>query len=277
MPQPPIVITGASTGMGKAAALQLAHAGHPLVLILREGQKGRDAHAEIVQRSGNRAVELEPADLSSQAEIHRAVDHILQKHNRIGVLLNNAGAEFKQRQLSVDGIEMTFAVNQMAPFLLTHLFYNALKAHGAARVVTTASSLQFPFDLADYNREKSYDGIKVYGQSKLANIQFTLALARRLEGTGITANCLAPGIVRTELFRQSRGINGLVFGPLGRLFMDSPDKAARKIVRLALDPTLDKVSGIYFAKDRPAKAIPAAYDEEASHGLWRLCERLGGL
>ncbi|UXN73199.1 SDR family NAD(P)-dependent oxidoreductase [Devosia sp. A8/3-2] len=203
MPTSPIIITGASSGMGKAAALQLAQLGHPLVLLLHDGQKGRDAHAEIVQRSGNRAVELEHADLASQADIGAAAARILERHKRLAGFIANAGAHFSERTLSPDGLEMTLAINHLAPFLLTNLLHDALKAHGAARIVLTASSLQFPFDFADYNRDRAYDGYRVYGQTKLANVQFTFAPARRLEG--ITVNCLAPGLVRTDIYRRTRG------------------------------------------------------------------------
>ncbi len=270
----PIVITGASGGIGKAAALQLAQAGHALVLIVRDGQKGRDAHAEIVQLSGNRAVEVEPADLSSQAEIRRAAANILGRHRQIRAFVSNAGAYFTARQLSVDGIEMTFAINHLAPFLLTQLLFDGLKSFGDARVVVTSSGLQFPFELDDYNRDRAYDGLKVYGQTKLANIQFTHALARRLEGSGVTANCLAPGLVRTQLFRSLTGFRSLFFNTLAAPFMDSPDKGGRKITRLVLDPTLERVSGVFFDKDKPAKAIDAAYDEAACYGLWTLSESL---
>lgn len=281
VPTSPIVITGASTGLGKAAALQLAAEGRPLVLLLRDGAKGRDAHAEIVQRSGNRAIELEHADLASQAEIRAAAHRITERHAKIAGFISNAGAQFYDRELSPDGIEMTFAINHLAPFLLTHLFYDALKAYGAgpgapARVVLAASSLQFPLELTDYNREAAYDPWQVYGQSKLANVQFTLALAGRIEGTGITANCLAPGIVRTELFRRAKSRSQMLL-KLATPFMASPEKAARKIVRLAIDPEFAASNGLYFARNKPARANPSAYDEAAQEQLWSLSETLVNL
>lgn len=278
MPTPPIVITGASTGMGKAAALQLANAGHPLILLVRDGPKGRDAHAEIVQRSGNRAIEIEHADLASQTEIRAAAHRITERHPAIAGFISNAGAQFYDRELSSDGIELTFAINHLAPFLLTHLFYDALKTYGAgadapARVVVTASSLQVPFDLTDYNRDVAFNPFGVYGQTKFANVQFTLALARRLEGLGITVNCLAPGIVRTELFRRAKSRGKLLLRLLTP-FMISPERAARKIVRLATAPQLAQANGLYFVGKRSKTANAAAYDETAQEQLWALSERL---
>ena len=276
MPTSPIIITGASSGMGKAAALQLAQLGHPLVLLLRDGQKGRDAHAEIVQRSGNRAVELEHADLSSQADIRAAAARITGRHKRLSGFIANAGAHFSDRTLSPDGVEMTLAINHLAPFLLTHLLHDALKAHGSARIVLTASSLQFPFDFSDYNRDRAYDGYRVYGQSKLANVQFTFALARRLEGVGITVNCLAPGLVRTDVYRRTRGAARFLARTVLAPLMASPEKAGQKLVRLATDPALEQTSGVYFKHYRPSRAIPAAYDEAAQEQLWTLSEQLTG-
>jgi len=264
--------------MGKAAALQLANSGHPLILLLRDGPKGRDAHAEIVQRSGNRAIEIEHADLASQTEIRAAAHRITERHPAIAGFISNAGAQFYDRELSPEGIELTFAINHLAPFLLTHLFYNALKAYGAsasapARIVVTASSLQVPFDLTDYNRDAAFDAFGVYGQTKFANVQFTMALGRRLEGTGMTANCLAPGIVRTELFRRAKS-RGKLLVQLLRPFMVSPEKAARKIVRLATAPELAQSNGLYFVGKRSKQANAAVYDETAQEQLWALSERL---
>jgi NAD(P)-dependent dehydrogenase (short-subunit alcohol dehydrogenase family) len=278
----PIIITGASSGMGKAAALQLAGAGIPLVLILREGQKGRDAHAEIVQISGNRAVEIEIADLASRDDIRSAATRIAERYPQIRAFVSNAGVQFNERRLSPDGIELTFAINHLAPFLLTHMLFGPLKAHGAAsdapaRVVINASDMQLPFDFDDYNRDRAYRGWPVYGQSKLANVLFTFALAKRLDGTGITANCLAPGFVRTDLFRDAKGLRRLLFNAFGRFVMSSPERAARKIVRLATDPELDGANGLYFRRDKPAKAADAAYDAEAQARLWALSEQLTGL
>lgn len=278
MSTPPIIITGASTGMGKAAALQLASAGHPLILLVRDGSKGRDAHAEIVQRSGNRAIEIEHADLASQSEIRAAARRITERHPVIAGFISNAAAQFNERELSPDGIELTFAINHLAPFLLTHLFYDALKTYGAsknapARIVVTASSLQVPFDLADYNRDTAFDGFSVYAQSKFANLQFTLALARRLDGTGMTVNCLAPGKVRTELFRRVKS-RGKLFATLLQPFMISPERAARRIVSLATAAEFAEANGRYFVGTRAGKANAAAYDEAAQEQLWALSERL---
>jgi len=282
MPSAPIVITGASGGMGKAAARQLADAGLPLIILVREGQKGRDAHAEIVQLSGNRAVEIETADLSSMAETRAAAERILQRHPRIAGFIGNAGAHFADRRLTPEGIERTFAINHLSPFLLTHLLFGALQAHAAeagkqARVVLTASAMQVPFELDDYNRERGYNGWQVYGQSKFANVQFALALARRLDGTGITANCLAPCFVRTDIFRSNPAPMQWLLAATGRLFMTSPERAGTYITRLATDPALAETNGIYFDRNKPKRANEAAYDEVSQDQLWALSEQLTGV
>ncbi|SHE31463.1 NAD(P)-dependent dehydrogenase, short-chain alcohol dehydrogenase family [Devosia limi DSM 17137] len=268
--------------MGKAAARQLADAGLPLIILVREGQKGRDAHAEIVQLSGNRAVEIETADLSSMAETRAAAGRILERYPRIAGFIGNAGAHFAERRLTREGIERTLAVNCLSPFLLTHLLFGALQAHAAgagnhARVVLTASAMQIPFERDDYNRERGYDGWQVYGQTKFANVQFTLALARRLEGTGITANCLAPGFVRTDIFRHNPAPMQWLLAATGRLFMTSPERAGSYIARLATDPALTETNGIYFDRTKPRRANEAAYDEASQDQLWSLSERLTGL
>ena len=272
-----IVITGASSGIGKAAAFRLAREGRPLVMVCREGAKARAVHAEIVRASGNPAVELETADLSSQAQIREAAQSIRERHPEIAVLINNAGASFNHRRLSVDGIEMTFAVNHLAPFLLTNLLLDNLKAGAPARVVTVASDLQRPLRLDDLERNKSYKAYDVYGETKLANILFTFELARRLAGSRVTANALAPGFLRTGLMRDARPVVRAFMSVAGVFMMESADKGGARIVHAALAPGLAGTSGEFFVKNQPAKASAPAYDRALAAQLWAMSERLTGL
>lgn len=273
----PIVITGASSGIGKAAAHRLAQAGLPLVLVCREGPKARAVHAEIVRVSGNRAVELEPADLSSQAEIRAAASSIRDKHPAIGALINNAGACFSSRRLSVDGVEMTFAVNHLAPFLLTNLLLENLKAGAPSRIVTVSSDLQRPLHLDDLERRKAYKPLDVYGETKLANLLFSFELARRLAGTRVTANALAPGFLRTALMREASPLNRAMMSVLGLVMMESADRGGTRLVHATLAPALAGVSGEFYIKDQPARATPPAYDTALAAQLWAMSERLTGL
>ena len=278
MPQvAPIVITGASSGIGRAAAHVLAREGHPLVLVCREGAKARAVQAEIIRVSGNKAVELETADLSSQAQIRAVAQSIRGKHKAISALINNAGVAFTSRHLSVDGIEMTFAVNHLAPFLLTNLLLDNLKAGAPSRVVTTTSDLQRPLRLDDLDRTKSYKSFDVYGETKLANILFTFELARRLAGTRVTANAVAPGFLRTALMRNGTPTVKLMFKIMSVFMMEAPEKGADRIVHATLSPDLAGTSGELFVKNQPAKASAPAYDTALAAQLWAVSERMTGL
>lgn len=273
----PIIITGASSGIGKAAAFRLAREQRPLVLICREGPKARAVHAEIVRATGNRAVEFEPADLSSQVQIRAVAQSIRERHGSIAALINNAGAAFSERQVSVDGIEMTFAVNHLAPFLLSSLLLDRLKAGAPARIVNVASDAQRPLRLDDLDRTKSYQSFDVYRETKLANILFTFELARRLAGSRVTANALAPGYLRTALIRDTRPLMRTLQSFAGFFIMESAEKGGARIINLALSPDLDGTTGEYFLKTQPAKAIASAYDTALAAQLWAMSERLTGL
>jgi NAD(P)-dependent dehydrogenase (short-subunit alcohol dehydrogenase family) len=277
MAEGPIVITGASSGIGRAAALRLAQSGKPLVMVCREGPKARAVHAEIVRATGNRAVELEPADLSSQAQIRAVAASIRDRHPALSALVNNAGASFPDRQVSLDGIEMTFAINHLAPFLLTSLLIDRLKAGAPARVVVVSSDLQRPLRLDDLERRKGYNGGEVYGETKLANLLFTFELARRLAGTGVTANALAPGFLRTGLMRHARPMTRLVTTLMGAVMMESAEKGGERIAFAALSPTLLGRSGEYLVRNQPARASAPAYDRALAAQLWAMSERLTGL
>src|SRR5215210_5786673 len=195
------LITGASSGIGKATAMGLANMGASVVMVGRDRGRGEAAMAEIKEKSPNASVDLMLADVSSQQEIRRIADEFKDAHPRLDVLINNAGVFSSKRITSADGIEMTFAVNHLAYFLLTNLLLDVLKDSAPSRIVNVASGEQrnATIDFDELQGEKGYKGAKAYSQSKLANVLFTYELARRLEGTGITANCLHPGVVGTNL------------------------------------------------------------------------------
>lgn len=277
MAEAPIVITGASSGVGRAAAYRLARAGRRLVMVCREGPKARAVHAEIVRTSGNRSVELETADLSSQAQIRAVARSICDRHAALAGLINNAGAYFPRRQLCPDGIEMTFAVNHLAPFLLTSLLLDRLKAGAPARIVNVSSELQRPLHLDDLDRRKAYDGYEVYGETKLANLLFTFELARRLAGTRVTANAVAPGFLRTGLMRHAGPMSRLWLKLVGAVMMESADKGGDRLVHAMLAPSLAGVSGEFLVRNRRSKASAPAYDRALAAQLWAMSERLTGL
>src|SRR5579859_680962 len=199
------LLTGATSGIGKATALELANMGATVVLVSRNKDKGEALKSELVQQTGNTALDVLSADLSSQEAIRQLVAEFKQRYQQLHVLINNAGMFALSRQETVDGIEMTLAVNYLAPFLLTNLLLDVLKASAPARIVTVASDAQNLglLNLDDLQMKKRYRIFGAYAQSKLAEILFTYELARRLEGTGVTANCLHPGFVRTNIGQDS--------------------------------------------------------------------------
>ncbi|MDB5563410.1 MAG: family oxidoreductase [Hyphomicrobiales bacterium] len=276
MPRNPIVITGASSGIGKAAALELAELGEPLVLVCREGAKARDAHAEIIRRSGNKAVELVTADLSSQSEIHLAAQVIADRHKAIHGLVNNAGISPHRRQLSSEGIEMTFAVNVFAPFLLTSLLVEPLRADGEAHVVNVASDLLRKVQLDDLDRAGRFDAFEVYGQSKLADLMLTIGQAERLKPLGIAVNALAPGFLRTALARDARGLSRLFFALASRTMMQSARKGGHRIAQAVRDPALTGTTGQFIVKNRVALRPALASDGPARSALWVAAEQATG-
>jgi retinol dehydrogenase 12 len=272
------LITGGTDGIGKAAACALALRGAKLLVHGRDGDKGARAVAEIKARSGNPAVEFLPADFSSLAQVRQLAAAVMEHTSGIDVLINNAGGMFAQRRLSKDGYEMTFAVNHLAPFLLTHLLLEKLQSRPEARIVTTASEAhrraQIRFE--DLQAAGKYSALRAYGSSKLANILFTRALARRLAGTRVTATCLHPGFVRTHFGRDLSPMARSVFNVVAR-FARSPEKGAETIVYLAAAPQVQGASGGYYFDCRPTQPSPAAEDDGAAERLWRVSEELVGI
>ena len=263
------VVTGSSSGIGKATALGLAKAGASVILVCRSQEKGEGAMHEIIQKSGNQNVSLMVADLSSQNAIRRLANDLSASHDKLHVLLNNAGVFLAKRHLTEDGLEMTLAVNYLAPFLLTNLLLPTLKASAPSRIVTVASSAHYgaTIEFDNLQGERGYSGFRAYSQSKLADILFTYELARRLEGTNITANCLHPGVVRTNLGENNWWMFRLaltLFAP----FLPSPEGGARTSIYLTTSKDVEGVSGKYLAKEKEAKSSKESYDVSVSKRLW---------
>src|SRR5256886_4444327 len=238
------MVTGANSGIGKATALELAQMGATVVMVCRDRARGEEARSEITTKSRNNAVDLLQADLSSQQSIRQLVEHFKQRYTHLHVLINNAGAAFTGRRETVDGLEMTFAVNYLAPFLLTHLLLDLLTASAPARIVNVSSDSHRSgsIQLDDLQAEKLYRPMRTYPQAKLAVVLFTYELARRLQGTGVTANCLHPGFVATN-FAQSDGEPAV--RPLVKLigsFGTSPEKGAKTSIYLASSPEVEGVT-----------------------------------
>jgi NAD(P)-dependent dehydrogenase (short-subunit alcohol dehydrogenase family) len=272
-----VLITGANSGIGFATARAIAEAGATVVMICRDAARGAAARDEIAKVATGPTPILLLADLSSQAAIRALAAEVRARFPRIDVLINNAGAIFARRELTVDGIEQTFAVNHLAPFLLTNLLLDQVQAAPAGRIVTVSSEIHSgKLDFDNLQGERHYSFFKAYQISKTANILFTYELARRLEGTGITANCLSPGPTRTGFGDNLRGLPRLMPLLMKRIpvLFVSPDQGARMPVYLATSPEVAGVSGRFFFKGRERWTKPITYDAEVAAQLWSLSERL---
>ncbi|MBI5668794.1 MAG: SDR family oxidoreductase [Chloroflexi bacterium] len=275
------LVTGATNGIGKVTALELAKLGATVVLSGRSGDRAQATVAEIQQRSGNPNVAALVADLSVMSEVRRLADEFKAKHDRLHVLVNNAGGVFPQRRETDDGYEMTFALNHLSYFLLTNLLLDVLTASAPARIVNVSSDAhrggRMQFD--DLNFKQTPYGIggwKAYSQSKLANVLFTYELARRLAGSGVTANVLHPGFVATGFGRTGPGLMSRVMGLLHR-FALTPEEGARTTVYLASSAEVEGVTGQYFDKSKAVPSSKTSYDEEAQRRLWAISEQMTGL
>jgi NAD(P)-dependent dehydrogenase (short-subunit alcohol dehydrogenase family) len=273
-----IVATGATSGIGEVAALELAGMGARVVIVARDEDRAKATMRKLESKAPGLGHRVHLADLSSMAEARRVGTAIAASEPRIDVLINNAGAMFAERRVTPEGLELTFALNHMAYFVLTQALREKLIASAPARIVSTASTAHqgASLDFNDLQSAKGYGGLKVYGRSKLANILFTRELARRLAGTGVTANCLHPGVVATRFGDASGGWAGRVI-PLLRPFFLSPEKGADTIVYLASSPEVEKTTGDYFVKRKIAEPSAAARDDAAAKRLWEASEKLAGI
>ena len=264
-----VMVTGANAGMGKEIGLALARMGAGVVMVCRDRGRGEAARGEVLERSGGGDVELLVGDMSSQQSIRSLVCEFAASHDRLHVLVNNAGVTQPRRVETADGLESVFATNHLGPFLLTNLLLPVLGAGAPARVVTVASGAHAMgrIDFGDLQAARSYNEIRAYNQSKLANLLFTYELARRVAGTGVTANAADPGFVKTNLrvpFPYS------IFSFIRGAAVDG----ARPAVFLASSPDVDGVSGSYFGRKGEVRSSKASYDEADARRLWTLSAQL---
>ncbi len=273
-----VLITGGTSGIGKAAALELAKMGAWVVVTGRNRERGEEALVDLKAKSGSEKIELMLMDLAVQAEVRRLVEEFEERHDRLDVLVNNAGVIQSRRTETPDGIETTLAINHLAPFLLTNLLLDLLKKSAPSRIITVSSSAERSgkIDFDDLQSEKRYRAFPVYGTTKLTNIMFTFELAGRLEGTGVTANCLHPGSVNTYFAEDNRSPFTLLFRAFKPL-MRSSEEGADTIVYLAASPEVEGMNGKYLADRKVTTASKEAYDESVRKRLWEVSEELTSL
>ena len=270
------MITGTTSGIGKATALGLAKMGATVILVARNEADLRVALDDIKEKTANESIDLIVADLSSQESIHRLAEDFRNKYQHLHVLINNAGLTAEHKTLSVDGIDTLFAVNYLAPFLLTNLLLDVLKVSAPSRVVNVSSDgHKFGRINFDDIQSKKRSAIGAYGDSKLALNLFTYELARKLEGTGVTANALHPGVVATNIgsHDSSPFITRFIW-KIFKVFMSSPDKGAQTSMFLASSPDVDGVSGKYFVKSKETRSSKESYDESVGQRLWQVSAEL---
>ena len=272
------LVTGGTAGIGLVTAGELARMGAAVSIVGHDRARGGAALRRIREVAADARVTFLPADLSDQADVRRLADAVLALHPRLDVLVNNAGGLFGRRRLSADGIEMNFALNHLSYFLLTHLLIPALAAAAPARIVNVASAAHkgATLDFDDLQGEERYDRWLAYKRSKLANIMFTYELARRLEGRKITANCLHPGFVATDIGAR-HGFVPAIFWSIGKLYAIRPEEGARTSVYLASSPEVEGITGHYFTRCKAKRSSDASYDREASVRLWDVSANLTGL
>jgi retinol dehydrogenase-14 len=274
-----VLITGGTGGIGRATAEGLARLGAQVAITGRDLARTTAAATQIAAATGNPLIDAYAADLSSQAEVRRLADQVLHAYPRLDVLVNNVGGFWGHRHPTADGLEHTFALNHLAPFLLTNLLLDRLIATAPARVVTVSSGAQSMghIDFDDLQGERAYSGQKAYNQSKLANVMFTYELARRLQGTAVTATVLHPGVVRTAFGAEDPSPFWKVLLPLTRPLLKSPERGAQTPIYLASSPEVEGVTGKYFANLKPKTSSKDSYDTTAATRLWQVSAELVGL
>ena len=273
-----VLITGGTSGIGRAAATALAAMGAEVVVTGRSRERGELAVEEIRDTSGNARVSLMLADLAVQAEVRGLAEEFRDRYDRLDVLVNNAGIIQSKRTQTPDGIELTLAVNHLAPFLLTNLLLDLLKKSAPSRIITVSSEARrgAKIDFEDLQSERRYRPFKVYGMTKLANILFTYELAERLEGTGVVANSLHPGGVNTNFGNNNRSFGTLIFRAF-KPFMRTPERGADTVVYLAVSPEAGKITGRYLTDRKVVSSFQDPHDEVMQKRLWEVSEALTNL
>ncbi len=274
-----VLVTGATNGIGKVAALELARQGAHVALVARNQSKGEAVLGEIRNATGNTNLELYLADLSSMAQIRKLATEFKAKHASLDVLVNNAGAFYNERKQSADSLELTFALNHVAYFLLTNLLLDTLKAAPKARVVSVSSAAHTSgkINFENLQGEKKFNGWQAYSDSKLENVLFTIELARRLEGSNVTANCLHPGFVKTAFGSGNTGFVASLLSLAQNLVAITPEAGADTIIYLASSADVDGVTGKYFEKRKAKTSSPASLDQATQKKLWDVSAKLTGL
>jgi retinol dehydrogenase 14 len=267
-----VLVTGGTGGIGKATAIGLAALGARVGITGRDQARTAAAAGGIRAATGSAAVDVFAADMSSQAEVRRLAAQVAATYPRLDVLVNNVGGFWAHRHVTADGLERTFALNHLAPFLLTNLLLDCLTASAPARIVTVSSGAHARgrIDFDDLQGERNYSGQRAYSQSKLANVMFTYELARRLEGTGVTATVLHPGVVRTSFGAEDQAAHLAVLIRMAGPFMKTAAQGAVTPVYLASSPQVEGVTGRYFANRKPKAAAKTAYDTTAAARLWQV-------
>jgi NAD(P)-dependent dehydrogenase (short-subunit alcohol dehydrogenase family) len=273
-----ILITGATNGIGLEAGVTLAKEGHRVVLVGRDPQRTAEAVAQVKQRSGSAQVDSLLADFMSLADVRKLAAEYRAKYDRLDVLINNAGTVFSSRTLSKDGIEATFAVNHLAPYLLTRLLLDVIAKSAPARIVNVSSENHYTatMDFDDLGFEKGYFIMKAYGRSKLGNVLFTRSLARQLADKGVTVNAVHPGGVRTNIWTHAPWFAKPVL-KLMQLLLITAEEGSRTLTYLATSPEVEGKTGLYFEKNKPVEPAKLAQDDALAQRLWTESERLVGL
>jgi len=270
MAHPIIFVTGSTDGIGKATAEELLSRGAEVIIHGRNAKKGQNVQRELKEKTGRESPDLLIADLSDQNQVRQLAQDLLSHYTRLDVLINNAGTYEKVRQVTADGVEMTFAVNYLAPFLLTHSLLPLLKKSAPSRIVSVASGAHEDVDRVDWDNlqgERHYDPWDTYARSKFADIVFTYLLAQNIDGSGVTANCLHPGVVNTKMLRSAfPGMPGI-----------PPEQGALTSVYLAVSPDVAGMSGQYFDNVQPVRSSALTYDRSVQERLWKMAEDRTGI
>ena len=269
------IITGANSGIGKETALSLAKLGATVILLCRNYERGNIALKSIITESNNKNVELMLCDLSSQNSISDFISKFKNKYDSLNVLINNAGILLNKRTISVDGVENTFAINHLGPFILTNSLLDLLKSSSPSRIINVSSSAHYRanFDLDNMQGEKKYSSFEAYCKSKLYNVLFTYELSRILAGSNVTVNCLHPGFIPTNLFANSSFFYKAIVKILSPILIDAKS-GSKTSTYLATSKDVENITGKYFVKCKPKQSSKISYDKSASKNLWDISEKL---